>query len=75
MTLQFRAPTFAELMGWQISPPHDLHGAMHRPSVLYYVGRANPCVCCGKSNWDVGRVVAQCMFCDSAFFIATDKRG
>ena len=52
----------------------NVQRAMNRPNALYYLGQENRCVCCGKSNWDVGRVVAQCMFCDSGFDIVTVKR-
>lgn len=74
MTLQFRMPTMAQMLGLKVSTPHYLLAALHRPCVLYYSGETNRCVCCGKSNWDVGRVVAQCMFCDSAFDIVAVKR-
>ncbi|WP_253183348.1 hypothetical protein [Sphingobium phenoxybenzoativorans] len=35
-------------------------------NILYRKAASNPCPGCGKSQWLVGRVVAECAFCETA---------
>lgn len=40
--------------------------------VLYHHGESNRCPCCARSNWLVGRSVAECAFCETALPLAED---
>lgn len=52
---------------------HPVYGTGFRPT--YRVGEVCYCPGCGGSNWWVGRMSAQCAFCDTALPIAGDRRG
>ena len=41
-------------------------------TVLYYHGENNRCPCCARSNWLVGRSVAECAFCETALPLSHD---
>lgn len=34
--------------------------------ILYHDGERNCCPACGKANWIMGRMMAECAFCDTA---------
>lgn len=40
--------------------------------VLYHQGEPNRCPCCARSNWIVGRSMAECAFCYTALPMAED---
>jgi hypothetical protein len=42
--------------------------------LLYRQNSANACPGCGKSHWLVGRVMAQCAFCETALPLASGWR-
>ncbi|HEX7781511.1 MAG TPA: hypothetical protein VF509_01755 [Sphingobium sp.] len=39
---------------------------IRRQSILYRRAAPNPCPGCGQSQWLVGRVMAECAFCETA---------
>ena len=41
--------------------------------VLYHHGEHNRCPCCSRSNWLVGRTVAECAFCETALPLSVDN--
>jgi len=42
---------------------------------VYRLGLGNHCPGCGRSNWWVGRSVAECAFCATALPIVTHRPG
>ena len=34
--------------------------------IMYYQGQMNHCPGCGRSHWHVGRISAQCAFCETS---------
>ena len=42
--------------------------------VVYRREASNACPGCGGSNWNIGRVTAECAFCDTAIPIAENRR-
>lgn len=44
-------------------------------SFIYYPNESNRCPGCGKTHWLVGRLMAECAFCASAFDIYGADRG
>lgn len=34
--------------------------------IVYRTGQVNHCPACGGSNWSVGRITAECSFCQTA---------
>lgn len=42
--------------------------------VVYRRGEPLRCPGCGRSNWLVGRTMAECAFCETALPIASDGR-
>ena len=43
-------------------------------SVLYRPGELNRCPACGRSHWYVGRVSAECGFCETAIALAPEQQ-
>jgi len=39
---------------------------IRRQSILYRRAAPNPCPGCGQNQWLVGRVMAECAFCETA---------
>lgn len=42
---------------------------------MYHPGETNRCPGCGRSNWLIGRVTAQCGFCGTALALALNAPG
>lgn len=47
-----------------------INPSMRGFSVVYHPNAANHCPGCGRSNWHVGRQVAECAFCATALPLA-----
>jgi hypothetical protein len=45
------------------------------PMLSYRPGRAMPCPACGERQWLVGRIMAECAFCETALPIDSGYRG
>lgn len=45
---------------------HQFRLAAHGYSPLYFLGEVNHCPGCGRSQWLIGRVTAECAFCATA---------
>lgn len=52
--------------------PHDPD---RRGYVVQYRGAETPCPGCGRSNWEVRRLTAECGFCHTALPIVEPSNG
>lgn len=41
--------------------------------IVYRKGERNHCPCCGKSQWMVGRMSAECAFCGTAVALESGR--
>ncbi|MES2272084.1 MAG: hypothetical protein V4533_14470 [Pseudomonadota bacterium] len=56
---------------WSASPAErTVNAQVAQRLPLYQPNMANLCPGCGKSHWLVGRVMAQCAFCETAMPLA-----
>lgn len=46
-----------------VRPPVSMSGGF---AILYHAGSDNHCPACGRDQWIIGRVTAQCAFCETA---------
>ncbi|MFY9351485.1 MAG: hypothetical protein WBL20_15090 [Sphingobium sp.] len=44
-------------------------------AVAYRPGRGTPCPACGERQWLVGRIMAECAFCETALPLDLGYRG
>lgn len=51
----------------------DLHARGHH--VVYRAGETNRCPGCGRAQWHIGRMTAECGFCATAVPLAEAKWG
>ena len=53
-----------------LSKSFQVNPAARGYHVVYREQEVNHCPGCGRSNWHVGRAVAECAFCSTACLIA-----
>ena len=41
--------------------------------IHYHVGEANHCPSCGRSQWMVGRLMAECAYCETALPLENNR--
>lgn len=46
-----------------VRPPVSISGGF---AILYHADSDNHCPACGRDQWIIGRVTAQCAFCETA---------